>query len=484
MSRITHAISLFLLFLFLIPAVSAAGDLVIYTGVNKERAKSAVKTYTGSSISDESLLSLVDTALPIEGDIWFVGASTAAECAEGGAAVSSDFDLWIELAESALSEMQWEAARLVFADITAGIPCAKEMLTAEQLAVIMRLFGILEAWDGHEEAALTRYRQSVMLLGRPAWDDDYPPILKRLYDQAVSEVESLGRIDINYLLSDFNLAELSIDGTSLSNGESVQGAIRVLPGEHVIQWREGDTELQTRVVNVPKQAYLVTTAGMQQLLAERPGDDATNLVQETFFSRQDGTVSILVWDKEEDQPEFLYQYDRTKAEPVRYVVGAKKDLTMRQREARFGAIGFNLAGGYIYHGLSSINIAVSADFRLKDFFLLQMGGDFSFTTYVGLKPEDNRTYMQPAVRVGAKFELRPNRPLKPYILVLGRIEFSEGSSSRAGPVLGAGVNFTATNAMAVTLEVTGGPQFWTDQPVSGYVQALVGITLREARWEE
>jgi len=88
------------------------------------------------------------------------------------------------------------------------------------------------------------------------------------------------------------------------------------------------------------------------------------------------------------------------------------------------------------------------------------------------------------VRVGAKFELRPNRPLKPYILALGRIEFSEGSSSRAGPAFGAGVNFTLTKAMAVTLEVTGGPQFWTDQPVSGYVQALVGITIREARWEE
>ena len=109
--------------------------------------------------------------------------------------------------------------------------------------------------------------------------------------------------------------------------------------------------------------------------------------------------------------------------------------------------------------------------------------DAAFTGYIGLTDEDNRLFLMPSLRAGARFEFRPERLIKPYAFALIRVSFSLDPPAMAGPVAGGGITFMfpsgseRARAFGFWMEAMGGPVFSRDRPAGTFV-GLVGFTLR------
>ncbi len=476
-----------------LPAAVLGEDTYYYQGLDRVQAKAHFEAALGRTIPDESLLAIPNLALPVDDDIWFLGAPQGEKCdpsvraqvdeITGGA---DEFELLLGIAQVDLDEMNYGAARDGLHLLALAIPCAQSVIVKTTLARIFLYFGINAVYAGEVEEARSQFRQSVQLSGRPLWDANYPPLAREAYEAAAAEVEAYGRIDFAYRLPGLNLEAFYVDGEEISVDENVRGTIRVLPGSHVIQWLRLGEGLETRVATVPEWAQLVSTRGLQELLALRPeigrGTPMAR-AQESILARTDET-SVLVANSETGEPEFSYSYtgkENGEAGPVRYHVGEPVEHVLRAVPVRYRPIEFRLGGGYALG--TSVTAAIITDFWLRPGVAVELGADAAFTGYVGLVDEDNRLFLMPSVRAGVRFEFRPERLIKPYAFALLRVSFSLDPPAMAGPVAGGGITFMFPSAderfraFGFWMEAMGGPVFSRDRPDGTFV-GLVGFTLR------
>lgn len=509
MRRILVLTALVIITLVSSPVSAKEGATYIYSGVDKTTAKRTFQDLTGEPVSDMELFALPNVELPILDDIWFVGAPQATACDpsvrdEFNQIADGDIEQLADLAERFLVDLDQDRSAGYLELLLGAIPCSESMIDRSQIARIFFLMGVNTVYKMEsEDVSKAYFRQAVVLGGRPEWDKNYPAMVQSVYERASSEAEAFGRVSIDYHLKGLDLTLLVLDGENLSLDDDVAGSMRVLPGMHVVQWRRGQGEIKTRVVEVSKYAHLVSTEGLQSILAMRPevGEDDSSIgfVQETFLARQVGKVSILIVEETDDTDDnFSYSYHRVREsddlEPISYLMGKKKDLTIRQREAVYKPLGFRVGGGYVFEQFFAANVDVN--FWLYRGFGLQFGGDVGFLTYLGLTPDDNRVWVMPSVRGGARLEFRRDRPVKPYVSLLGRVsfkgdptkdaeeDFQKPSKTSAGPMVGGGVTFMVasesqkTQIFGVALEVGGGPMFSPDE-TSFALWATINIVFRE-----
>ncbi|KKW35369.1 MAG: hypothetical protein UY82_C0040G0002 [Candidatus Uhrbacteria bacterium GW2011_GWC2_53_7] len=231
------------------------------------------------------------------------------------------------MAQADLDEMNYGAARDELHLLARAIPCTKSVIGRATLARIFLYFGINAVYAGEAHEARSQFRQSVQLSGRPLWDANYPPLAREAYEDAAAEVEAYGRIDFAYRLPGLNLSALYVDGEEIFVDENVRGTIRVLPGSHIIQWQRLGEELETRVVTVLEWAQLVSTRGLQELLALRPEVGKGTPIaraQESILARSDET-SVLVANPHYtgDRPG-LWEYDAETGEETTLITGPEE----------------------------------------------------------------------------------------------------------------------------------------------------------------
>jgi len=472
------------------------GATYIYSGTTKDAAKTTLQMLTGKSISNSELFALPNVELPVLDDMWFVGARETNMCdpayrvkleeVSGG-----EIDQLIELAEHYLVNLNQERAAENLDLLRGAIPCSTVVLTRAELAKIFFLLGANSVFKMElEEVSRAYFHRAIVLGGRPDWDNDYPPMVHSVYERASTDATAHGIISIDYHLAGLDLAMLRLDGEDLSVEGDVSGSVRALPGMHVIQWKRGEAgEIKTRVVEVPKHAHLVSTEGLQSILAMRPEvgkDSSIGLVQETFLSRQGGKVSILIVEETDETDDFSYTYHRVREsddlKPISYLMGKPQDLTVRQYEVRYKPLEFRVGGGYVFE--RSFAGTFDFNFWLNKGFGLQFGVDVAFMTHLGLTAEDNRVWIMPSLRGGARLEFRHDRLVKPYVLVLGRVSFQKDPNASAGPMVGGGATFMTssesqkTQIFGVALEIGGGPMFSSNE-TSLALWATVNIVFRE-----
>lgn len=476
-------------------------EVYYYQGLDRSAAKAHFEAVLGRTIPDESLVAIPNVALPVDDDIWFLGAPEGQKCDPAVRATVDEvtggddaFDLLLGMAQADLDELNYGAAREGFELIARAIPCARESINRATLSRIFLYFGINAVYAGDIESGRGFFRQSVQLSGRPLWDPSYPPLAEDVYNDSSSEVEAYGRIDLAYWLPGLDLEALYVDGEPIVIDEDVRGSLRVLPGMHVLQWRRFGAELQTRIVTVPEWAQLVSTRGLQVLLALRPEigkGTSVGRAQESLLVRA-GATSVLVADPETGEPEFSYSYtgrEDGEAGLVRYHAGARIDRTFRQVEIKaYKPVELRLGGGYVLG--TSVTGTLVADFwlppprgtrNLSASLALEFGADAAFTGIIGFS--ETAIAIMPSLRFGIRLEFRPERPVKPYTFALARVSFSSNPSAMAGPILGVGVTMMFPSehprlrAFGFWVEAMGGPMFSSDRP-RGTFALLAGLTIR------
>ena len=486
-------LSFALLALVFLPATALGEDTYYYQGLDMARAKAHFEAALVRTIPDESLRAIPNLALPVDDDIWFLGAPQGEKCdpsvrsqvdeITGG---EDAFELLLGMAQADLDEMNYGAARDELHLLARAIPCTKSVIGRATLARIFLYFGINAVYAGEAHEARSQFRQSVQLSGRPLWDANYPPLAREAYEDAAAEVEAYGRIDFAYRLPGLNLSALYVDGEEIFVDENVRGTIRVLPGSHIIQWQRLGEELETRVVTVLEWAQLVSTRGLQELLALRPEVGKGTPIaraQESILARSDET-SVLVANPETGEPEFSYSYtgkENGEAGPVRYHAGEPVEHVLRAVSVRYKPVELRLGGGYVLG--TSVTAALITDFWVHRSVAVEIGADAAFTGYIGLTDEDNRLFLMPSLRAGVRFEFRPERLIKPYAFALVRVSFSLDPPAMAGPVAGGGITFMfpseheRARTFGFWMEASGGPVFSKDRP-EGTLMGLIGFTLR------
>ena len=483
------------LLLFLFSTAQAGDDLFLYQGLDKEAAKAVFQKNLGYSVDDANLRSIPNVGLPVTDDIWFLGAPQGERCdpevrrhideITGG---GDQFELMLELARTDLDYLNIEAARDQLNLIVTAIPCATSLIAKKTLARIFLYRGINAFYIGTKDEARRSFRVSAELSGRAEWDEEYSVEAGEVYREVIAQREAYGRTDLAYRLPGLNLTEFYVDGETLSlKAGNAVGLLRVLPGTHVLQWKRSQGEIETRVVEVPESAILVSRFGLQELLALPPevGEQTlTGRVQETFFAQAGGVVSVLLVNAQTSEPEMLYTYNGKvsgTSTPVTYTIGKPVDLTNREVPVRYQPIELRFGGGYVLE--TTVTGAVIADFWLRPGIAVEFGADVAFTGYLGLTDADNRVFVLPSLRAGVRFEFRPERLVKPYAFVVARVSFGSDPRVLAGPILGGGATFMfkslneKARAFGFFIEVSAGPLFSEDRPRGTFV-GLAGLTFR------
>jgi hypothetical protein len=473
--------------LVLAPAPALAQTLY-FDGVPQEKAISALAS-VGEMLVEVTPVWISGVGLPrtvsSAGDpFWVVGGFPGRPCRAGRVPFHQNFEEYATKAKNALVGLNLDEAGIYLDDLVAAIPCATEGFVPSELARVMMLRGIFAHWSGDAASARTLFRQAVVVLGHPEWDTDFGVDLEAVYNQAVAEVESEARIPIRYSLSQLSLSAFLIDGRDhlASLGEEV-GGLTAMAGEHIIQWRVGDEPWQTRLFTVQNGAHLVSTEGLRQMLRRRPDDPDARLVQETLFGREKGVVTVVVWSKEEDAPAFIYIFDKNANRPVSYLVGAPRTTYASRHDVTNGPVAFTLAAGYLYYSTSFGTLAALGNFRLKGPFEIELGIEAALSGY-GAVP-----WLLVSPRFGIRFQFRPERQVKPWVGVTGRVTFSDIAGAppgRVGPLLAGGLEIPVwpTKRVGVSVSVAGGALFATHEPPVPVTSASIGLLLRESHWKK
>jgi hypothetical protein len=477
-----------------VSAEESEGEVYIYGGLAREDARIELQRLTGERVSENELISLPNVGLPVDDDIWFVGAPEARRCEQVFAdklqdVSGGDVSLLVQFTENMLTELNIENVGENISLLRDSLPCVKEELSRDVLSRIFFLLGAYEIYrGGSEDAAREQFIRSVQLGGSLERYSNYPPNIQAQYGLAASEAKALGWTNIDYNLAGLSLESLLIDGVNVELGESASGSARVLPGVHVVQWKSSGGELRTRMVDVPKMAFIISSQGLQEILARQSRigetDSTVGFVQESYLTGLSSDATVLI--AHDGVVEFAYEYDgaRKISAPVKYLVGAPKDLVVRQQNVRYKPVEARIGGGYVLG--TTFAVFADASFWLNRHFAILFGADAAFTGYIGLTREENRVAIMPSTRFGARVEFRGDRLIKPHVFALARVSFAPSPTTSAGPIVGGGATFMAPlvegkQIFGIALDVGGGPMFSPaqDNRVSGTLCAVVSFVFRE-----
>lgn len=482
--------------LLCLAAVVQADELYLYDGVDAKTAKALFENALQEPVNLDKLVSISETVLPVDADIWFVGASPGDKCQSitrteldettGG---SDAIEQLLLLAfENFRQDYVQDAAEQV-AFIIRAIPCVHRAISKDVLARVYLYAGVIAFVEGRKDDAVRAFQISSELSGRPDWQDELPPSAKDTYLRAFSGREAFGRIDVGYRLRGLDLTLLLIDGDQLDVSQEASGLLRVLPGQHVVQWKRLDGELETRVVEVPVRALLLSTEGLRELLATPPGNSDANTVQESYFARQAGEVSVLLVDPESKETRVLYRYDGKGSAgghgAIRYVLGAPKDLVNRQVPVRFSPFEGQIGASYVYVvPAAGVALGGRALFWFRPEFGVMFGGEFGVVPYLSDAPEiPAQIRLLLGARAGVRVGLRPKRLVNPYLFGDGHVLFGSDPVAMGGPEFGAGSAFffkgakPSARVAGVFCEAGGGVLFSNLSP-RGSVEVTCGLTFR------
>lgn len=212
--------------LLLLVGLSRAEELVIYADEEPDMARARVAVAAGRPLAGlraRSLPELVEGRGPV-----MLGNGTVEPC-RAHPVGSSVLTEAIETASSAIDYLDFAAARETLVGASAQMGCLATPLDPEAAGRLHYLQGVVTFSLGDKLAAWAAFRQALVLQPRMAWDDDFSPDAKPIFDAARGELANTGSIKLTIVPAPAE-GSLWVDGRAITDEE-----ISLLPGRHLVQ---------------------------------------------------------------------------------------------------------------------------------------------------------------------------------------------------------------------------------------------------------
>jgi hypothetical protein len=191
-------------------------------------ATGQVMVSTGLEASE---LEAVSTAALVEGSQpAIVGQGRVSPCAAPSSSMGAVAEL-VSHASSSLAYMETDKALEALEHGAAALGCLSEPLATDVAARLFYLQGLAAYQVGDRSAAWAGFYRAHVFEPQLAWDENFSPDGKPIFDLAASQLRKADRVELS-LLPPFAKQDLLIDGHPVAgDGSSVQ----LVPGAHIVQ---------------------------------------------------------------------------------------------------------------------------------------------------------------------------------------------------------------------------------------------------------
>ena len=212
--------------------------------------------------------------------------------------------------ERALVQMLWgryDDAEAQLDALDAALPCLDALLERELLAQVYYLQGVARAWRGEADAAREQYRRAVLLHPALEWDERFSPEAELLYLESFREALRTPTAALNVEPGLGTEVQAWLDGAPLPEAG---GTLALGEGRHLLQWRQGEGPVQSRMLLVEGQASasMMGHADLAQAVLNGTGSGAVRARAETLLGSLEAPADDRVYLAALDEFPLLHSY--------------------------------------------------------------------------------------------------------------------------------------------------------------------------------